>query len=547
MGLAEQLKLIKGAFPEKMEIWLITEHVTYINEFEEIFHRKPRYIRDLNELIQAVDQSPKYTVGETNQQYVYASVIFYKALPSNIVSELTNVVNILDIVEKINVYEVERDDQLYEHSHIYGSLTQLEKDYKGLDRSEYIHDLPEEDKQKRVMEEMDLELARVKENLKMREENIVKMTKEYKELVKKNNDLKAQIDTEVNIHSKEREAELEESKRELRRLRDELDLAQKSLLSRRQEIKELEDKNFDLEYTRDALENQVNRLKDDIQLKDEDYTSLEEDYRNLQEERADLLLKTSEGEKYEVILDDLESVRLRLEATEKELRDTRILFREEEIRNKDLENTIEMQRRGHITEEVMGRTAILDHMTLKNTDLVYIKVVDSLPYHRSAVNALFEHIDEQYNNKARLMIISYDDGLDKYRYEGLNVYRALEDVDIRDKMYRLHPNTSMFTGGHQYEENIELLFVVDYTGGNDYLIQTESLSNIMTMVRYADMLKDERLELRGIPLTLGAESIYDLTYNPRIANLGLAKTRKKVLDHNTKDWLERLNLRTIVT
>ena len=539
--MAENLQLIKGAFPEKMEIWLITEHVTYIEEFEEIFHRKPRYIRDLNALIDAVEKSPSYTTSEGS--FKYASVIFYKAMPSAIVSELTSVIQVLDIVKKLNVYEVEREDKVYEGSHVYGSLRQLEKDYKGLDRTQFIHDLPSEDKQKRVLEDLDAEVTRLRENLEMREENIVRLTKEYKELEKKNNDLKSQIDSEVNIHGKEREKELEETKRELRDIRDELDLAQRNLLQRRQEIQELGDAKFDLEYTRDALENQVTRLKDEVQLKDEDYSSLEEDYRRLQEERADLLLKTSDGERYETMLEELERIRKKLEITEKELRDTRVLFREEELRNLDLQQTIDLQRRGHITEEVMGRTAILDHIRLKNTDLVYIKVVNDLPYHRSAVSSLFRQIDEQYDGKARLMVISYDDGLDKYRYEGMEVYRSLEDVNVRDKMFRLHPNTSMFTGGHEYEDNIELLFVVDYTGGNDYLIQSDAITNIMTMVRYGSMMKDDRLGLTGMPLTIGEDSIYDLKYSRQIADSLMENTRRRIIENKTSVWKDRLNLR----
>lgn len=544
--MADKLKMVKGAFPEKMEVWLVTEHVTYIKEFEEVFHRKVRYIKDLNDLVLAAEQSPRYPVEGYTEPCVYASVIFYKALPSDVVSDLTNVLMVLDVVEKLAVYEVGRDDQVYSSSYVYGSLNQLEKDYKGLDRSDYINDLPDEDKQKRVLEGLDLEVNRLKEALTAREEEYVRLTKKYKELQKKNNDLQASMDTEVNVHSKEREKELEDVRRQLRDVRDSLDLSHKSLLNSRQKVKELEEKNFDLTYTKEALNNQITRLKDELQLSSEEYTSLEEDYRVLQEERADLLLKTSDGEKVEVILNDLDRVRRELESTEKELRNTRVLFREEEIRNKELEQVIEMQRRGHITEEVMGRTAILDHMELHNTDLVYIKVVDSLPYHRSAVKSLFEKIDAKYNGKARMAIISYDDGFDKYRYDGINVYRSLDDVSIQDKYFRLSPNTSMFTGGREYEDKIELLFIMDYTGGNDYLVKTDSMSNIMTMVRYAGMMNDAKLGLRGNPLTIGVESIYDLTYDSHIAGAGIEKTRKRYIDKKTEDWMQRLNLRDII-
>ena len=51
--MAEELALVKGAFPEKMEVWLIHENLSTLEEFEEVFHRKVRYIKTLDDLIEA--------------------------------------------------------------------------------------------------------------------------------------------------------------------------------------------------------------------------------------------------------------------------------------------------------------------------------------------------------------------------------------------------------------------------------------------------------------------------------------------------------------
>lgn len=542
--MAEELALVKGAFPEKMEVWLIHENLSTLEEFEEVFHRKVRYIKTLDDLIEAVELSPKYTL-ENSVQFIYASVIFYKAMPASIISELTQVKKVLDIVQKLNIYEVARDDQAFEGSYVYGSLHQLEKEYKGLSRSAYISDLPSEDKQKRVLEELDVELHRVKDALTKQEEGYAKLAKEYKDLLKRNKDLESQIDTEVNINAKAREEELEDTRRSLVDVKDRLDIAEKTLLKRKQEIQVLTDERDSLEYTKETLEQNIVRLRDDVKLRDEDYAELEDEYRTLQEQLADLRLKTSDGERFELITTELASVKLALKTAEKELRQTRISFKNEELRNQDLQRTIELQRRGQIAEEFTGRTAILDHIELKSTDLVYIKVVDNLPYHRSAVSELFTQLDEHYNGKAKLVIINYDDGLNKYRYDGINVYRALDDVDIREKKFLLHPNTSMFTGGERFEEHVELLLVVDYTGGNDYLVTSIALENVFTMVRYPSMMKDDKLGLQGSPLTLGSESVYDLTYDSRIATSGIRTNRLTLIEIKVNEWMNQLKLRRI--
>src|SRR5699024_4457904 len=115
----------------------------------------------------------------------------------------------------------------------------------------------------------------------------------------------------------------------------------------------------------------------------------------------------------------------------------------------------------------------------------------------------------------------------------------------REKKFLLHPNTSMFTGGERFEEHVELLLVVDYTGGNDYLMTSIALENVFTMVRYPSMMKDDKLGLQGSPLTLGSESVYDLTYDSRIASSGIRTNRLTLIEIKVNEWLNQLKLRRI--
>lgn len=534
----DKLKLIKGAFPEQMEIWLVTQYTTHLKEFEEVFHRRIRLIRNLDDLISIVDQSPKYEDGN-----VYASVIFYRAMPEDIKSEVSNVTDLLNVIERINVYEVERDDQFYEKSYQYGSLRVLEVEYKGLDRSQYIQDLPEDDKKKRVLQELDIELNRYKERLKEREESEVILNKRIKELERDIQDFSTQLDTEKNIHGKRVREDLKKVKRELEERKDNHDIDKKRVLDLRETKRYLEDKVDSLSYEKEALKNNIRRLEQELDMSKEDYELLEESYTELQRERAELMLQTSVGEKYDSLLRKSNKKEEELNNAIKEISRMRVLLNEESIRTHRLEESLDKQRRGHLAEEFHGRTVVLDKATLENTDLVYIKVVDNLPYHRSAIKSLFELIQERYNNRARMAIIRHDDGLDKYRFEGVNVYRSLEDVEYEDEYFRLSANTSMFTGVERFEREIDLLFVVDYTGGNDYVVDTNGLSNIMTMVRYPERLKDPRFGLKGMPLTIGSESVYNLRYNPAIDTLGVGSNKKLYIREGVKDWMARLKLR----
>lgn len=533
-----KLNLVKGAFPEQMEIWLVSEYVTQLAEFEEVFHRKVRLIQNLDDFIRVVEQSPKYEGGN-----VYASIIFYRAMPADIVSELSNVVELLNIIQRVNIYEVEREDKFYEGSYQYGTLRQLEQDYKGLSRSEYIQDLPEDDKKKRVLEELDIELSRYKDRLEKKEEEGLMLEKEISELEREIQDLSTQLDSEKNIHGKRREEELEDLKRELSISRDSHDIDKKRVLDLRDARRKLEDEVEDLTYRQSALNNQIKRLQTEVDIRKEDYEALERDHVKLQEERADLLLQSSASQRYDSLLREFRKKEESVKKLEKDLRSVNVLLREESIRSEELEEQIEEQIRGHLAEEYHGRSSILDTMTLDNTDLVYIKVVDNLPYHRSAVKALFELLQERYNNRAKMAIIRYDDGLDKYRFEGLNVYRSLEDVEYGDEYFRLAANTSMFSGSREFEQEIDLLFVMDYTGGNEYLVDTKARNNVMTMVRRVDQIKDERYGLKGMPLTIGSESVYNLQYNSELVKSGVGRVKDRIIKVRVEDWLERLNVR----
>ena len=63
------------------------------------------------------------------------------------------------------------------------------------------------------------------------------------------------------------------------------------------------------------------------------------------------------------------------------------------------------------------------------------------------------------------------------------------------------------------------------------------------MVRNYEMINNKLLGLQGSPLTLGFQSIYDLSYDPRIGSAGLPTTRHLYVKEKVGGWASALNIK----
>lgn len=524
-----------GFFPDNEPVWVITQHLSQKEDVEQGLNRKTFYIKDLNDLVKAVESAPKIN-GRT-----YASLILFKDIPELILNEIEEFIKVFNVEGTVRVYEVGRE-QLVKGSYEFGTLTELLAVAKGVTRTQYINELDPEDKQKNVLTSLEVDLAVLKDNLKVKDKRIGELQEMLEDSLNKIKDYENHLTHEVKQQQRDSKKMLEKTTYELQSAEATLEAERKKAYEYSEINKALNEQSMEDKYTIEALKSKISKMEKVVEVLNNEMEHRDQELADYQM-RTHLLYSSSvDGEKYVLLENELQQEKRRYKELEDDLRIANTRYREAMIDIEMMRDQIGKMRKGMITQEVVGRTTILDRRRLTNTDLVYIKVIDNLPYHRLAVSLLFQEIKRRYGGRAKLMIIKNDDGLDKYLYEGLELYKSLDEVDSDVDMFRLHPHTAMFTGIERIEYMVDCIVVVDYVMNNDYVLQSAARESILTMVRNPDMLNDMRLELKGLPLTIGTSSIFNLEYDPLIGKSLVRENRREVLQKKVLAWADRLNI-----
>lgn len=524
-----------GFFPDNEPIWVITQHLSQKEDVEQGLNRKTFYIKDLNDLVKAVESAPKIN-GRT-----YASLILFKDIPELILNEIEEFIKVFNVEGTVRVYEVGRE-QLVTGSYEFGTLMELIAVAKGVTRTQYINELDPEDKQKNVLVSLEVELSILKDTIKTKERRITELQGMLEDALNKIKDYENHLTHEVKQQQRDNKKLLEQTKYELQSTEAALDAEQKKSYEYGQINKTLNEQAMEDKYTIEALKSKIAKMEKTIDILNTEMEHRDRELSEYQMRTHQLYSSSVDGEKYVLLENELLQEKRRYKDLEEDLRIANTRYREAMIDIEAMREQISKMRKGMITQEVVGRTTILDRRRLTNTDLVYIKVIDNLPYHRLAVTMLFEEIKKRYGGRAKMVVIKNDDGLDKYLFDGLELYKSMDEVDSGIDIFRLHPHTAMFTGIEKIEYMVDCLVVVDYVMNNDYVLQSAARETILTMVRDADMMYDIRLELKGLPLTMGSASIYNLEYDALIGKSLIRENRREILNKKVLAWANRLNI-----
>lgn len=526
-----------GWFPDSDHIWVISQHLYQKEEVESGLNRSTIHIKDIDSLIRAFDMAPKH-----NKEPMVSCVIF-NDLPEHIKTSADEVKGILELASSIKVYEVGRTSQWIDGSHEFGNLNALIKMSKGMDRSKFIIDLPVEDKQRSVLESLEADIGVAESKIKDKDAYVKQLNQTVETLERGIMDLEAQIKHEYKPREQKYTQRLDSLKDRLDEVNIELEAERRKSYEYAEINKNLNNKSVDDTYTIEALQNKLEKSKSQVGVLQREIENRDQELSNYQKRMHGILSTAVDGEKYVILERDLQAEQEKVKQYENELKYASVRVREYEIDNEYLRGQISTMRKGQLTSNVLGRTLTLDHYRLKNTDLVYIKVIDNLPYHRLAGQMLFEELLTRYNNRVNMVIIKNDEGMDNQFFDGLPLYKDFNEISQGVNQFRLHPHTTMFTGLDNYESEVDCLYVIDYIKNNDYLLESLARETVMTMVRYPDMVKDGQLGLKGNPLTIGTESIYDLKFNPKIDASTIKTNRHHMLRILVSDWADRLNIR----
>lgn len=524
-----------GYFPENEPIWVIT---SYLNEKEDIengLNRNTTRLKNINDILINAESSLR-------EGQPCASLIITEHLPVDIESRLSEVVKALNLMPKVKVYEINRDP-LFNYAEEIGSIRQLILLSRDKTRSENIKtfDNPD-DKQAEIMRSLEADIAVLEKKLEdlnkekdNEEKEKIEAVKRLKELVV---EVKQRYLPDVDRYRKLSE-QLEKNLTDLR-----VDIEQEKNKTEKYRVEKDTHVNrvVNLEFDVKALQKKLDAKTKRIELLEREVNRKEAQINQVVIERDKMLGSMVEEEQTILLAKELKAERTEKEKAYGEIDTLRIESREKQYTIQELERENSNLRQGSDSISSTGRTSLLDNQVLSKTDLIYIKVIDNLPYHRLAIKMLFDLLNNRkYNKKGCLILLKNDEGLDHVKFKGVDVVGDLDGISYGTETVRLYPSSSMFTGYESFENDYDFVMVVDYIQSNNYYLDTRARSHFMTMVQ-ASHLVNEIKGLKGTPLSVDSESIFNLNYDSTIATAAFKENRHSTLMNKVNQWYYKLNI-----
>ena len=530
-------KDLVGYFAENEPIWVMSSVLNEKQDIEDGLNRETVRISNIDDLLVNAESALRNGTP-------HASLIVTQSLPIDIEKSLAEVVRALNLMRNVKVYEVNRDP-LFEYGVEMADIRQLTLLSRDKTRSANIKQFDNpDDKQADIMRslEADLEITRKKvETIQKEKEDIGNELKEALHKLKALSiDIKQRylpdVDRYKNLASqlednlKSLKIDIEQERNKSEKYKTEKDNAVTQVVDLEYRVRALESKISEKDITIEKLRNEIDRKESQISelVLDNDKVR-----RSMVEEEQILIVE-----------EKLTKNRKELDKANKEIDNLRIENNLQQYTIQERERQISQLRQGTDSVMTTGRTSLLDKQTLSKTDLIYIKVIDNLPYHRLAIKMLFDmlNMNPKYSSKGGCMlIIKNDEGMDHLKFKGLELIGDLDGMPTDENVVRLFPSSSMFTGMDSFENNFSFVMVVDYIQSTEYYLDTNARSHFMTMVQASHKV-GEIDGLKGSPLSVDSDSIFNLNFDPTIANGLFKENRRGVLMHKVNGWYNKMNV-----
>ncbi|MFV1457266.1 hypothetical protein, partial [Bacillus mycoides] len=447
-------------------------------------------------------------------------------------------VRALKTLKGIRVVEVGIDDEVFEDAKRFGTIRAMLKFAQEDRREGQIRNLDTTDKTKELILglEVDLNAAKAK-ILKLEEEKRIVEEKD-KEKLQLLVDMRGQIKHELMpdlTRFKKRSEELDE---EVKRVRHELSIEIEKSSYYVKEKDELLRENRDLDFKLKGLERFYEGKDEERKKLVVKIEGLKRDLEALEKEKLQILQSRIDEEVYAENIKALDKARESIRNLEEELVEARIELSSKSVEISHKTREIDELRKGSDVLSTVGVTTLLDSCTLERTDVVYIKIFNELPYHKLAIQMLFEMVAKRVTGLSHLMLLKVDEGLDNKYFKGVPIVGRLGDVKPEDRVFRLFPSRSMFTGVERFARNVGMLMVVDYVQNDKYYIKSNAREQYITMVQRSSYINE--YGLKGTPLSLDDDSIFDIKWDSRMARTGMQENRHDQLRIKVEEWVKRI-------
>lgn len=519
----------KGFFGKEEGILLISSNYAEKQKIEDGLNRTVTIIRSVNDLISVVSD----LTGVDNT--INASVIITAEMPKDVRAGIEDVVDYIETSE-MPAFEIAVGETVKGATR-FGTIEDFITYSKQQKRKGKISEVTNKE-QRTILEELQNETEVQRVNISELNEEKAELQETIKELEGKYTTLNTEVETVYKVQLENAQTRLRDVEEQLEELNRMLEVEKNKSEAYRKEkdeaLGDLTSNRFTLQSLRDSYSDKQAELR-----KTERKLEIsEETIDKLVKEKEDIIRTRVNSEDHVLLSNELDKERDRYKQLEEKVVKMRIDNEKTKHEKELLAYEIEQYREGNESIEQVGRTLKLDEYRFEHVDLVYIKVIDELPYLKLAVQMFFDKLSQKYENNAHLMILKNDDGLDSQVFENVELRGKLKDVKESDRVFRLFPNPVMFTGASAWENKVGLIVVVDYIKNNTYYLTSRARERYMTVVRREE--DKDKYKLKGSAICIQGNSVYDIKHDPRISGSGLKANRHRIVEMKVNKWLENI-------
>lgn len=523
-----QEKKEKGFFKINEGILLISSNYQEKQQIEDGLNREITRITTLKDLVITINDL------SMDAETIRASVIMTKEMPKEIRASLHDVVSLLNVID-VPVFEIGIGETV-DNAKRFGNINDFLSFARVATRKNKISEVTDKEQQT-ILEELQVENDTQREKIK-------ELEVERGQLEKDLEAAKGRIETlETNVEHVYK-VQLEEAETKVKDLEDRIYDINKTLEIEKQKSSEYRDEKdeslgqlTDMRFTLKSLREKLADKQNELRRIEKRLANQKEENKRLEDEKEKILLARVDAEEHVLLKKELEKKKQEIDILKDTVTRAELEVRKIKYEKDLLTDEIDFLRDGEVNLKEYGRTLKLDKFKFDKTDIVYIKVFEPLPYFRLATRMFFEKLAKKYK-RSHLMILKHDDGQDNLYFEGIPLWSKLKDVPSSDRIFRLFPNSAMFTRADKWAEKVGLLIVVDYIKNNEYVISSIAKERYLSVVRKEQDI--EKYELKGSPISIEGNTVFDIKHDAKISGSGIQKNRHMMVSNKVDKWIKNI-------
>lgn len=525
-------------FQDNEQILYLSSDVLEKQTIEDGINRNLFLVRTLETLVEEIESSiarqGQVTVIVTDKM----AEVFRMSLSHLVTAFSTMEPNVLRVVE-IGIGET------FEGALTFGDVLSFIEFVRKERRVEYIGEIEssgtaEGVEEGRILRELMVEVSAVREKVETYERLIEEKDNELDRVNSDYQQLKTTVKHVYEIEQKNMKSEIEQLSEEIKELKRLMSIEKEKVKDYEKELGEFRSKTKGLELDKKSLSELNNDNKRITRALENEINSYQLTIKKMEREKVAIIQSRVDAEEHVLLSNELDKERSERIELEKEMAGLEVENRKKDFSIAGLMEDIEELRNGEDELQTYGRTQKLDEYKFKTLNLVYIKIIDDLPYLMSSLTEMLTILKEQFPGRTHVAILRNDEGLDGQYYKDLQLYGTIGDVREDDEVFLLHPTRRMFTGADKFERNVNTLVVLDYIRSPKYYLNTDAFERTITVVKDSSSIK--RYGLKGTPVSLDLGSMLDIKYDVKIEVAGLKKTKKAFIRTKVENWMNRIGV-----